>query len=434
MAERRETWLPRGELLDDDRWRRHHGILMWLLAAHVPLVGLVALLVDTPWPVGAGAVAGILAGLVLAAALPARMPQALAVTSGLLLASAALVALSGGLGEAHFHLFVVLSFIALYHDWRPYALALAFVVLGHGGLGILAPTAVYDHEAALAQPWLWAALHGGFVLAVATAHLLFWRFHDQQQRQTERYYRELYEGERAIVSRLRELEGVKSQLIGVVSHEFRTPLTSVLGYTRTMQAHLDQLDDATVREFLHYIELQGTKLSGLVDNLIAAADASGSDPRSAANLRRVAARVGMDLSHVPGAPDRRLSLRVPGELEVPMSAETAHLVLFNLLDNAIKFGAPGTEVQVEARHEGAEVVVEVANAGAPIPSEVRARMFDAFVQGDSSDSRPADGMGMGLHVVRRIVESHHGSVDVRERDGQVVFEVRLPDSQPVETI
>jgi two-component system, chemotaxis family, sensor kinase Cph1 len=116
-----------------------------------------------------------------------------------------------------------------------------------------------------------------------------------------------------------------------------------------------------------------------------------------------------------------------------MSAETAHLVLFNLLDNAIKFGAPGTEVQVEARHEGAEVVVEVANAGAPIPSEVRARMFDAFVQGDSSDSRPADGMGMGLHVVRRLVESHHGSVDVRERDGQVVFEVRLPDTEPVET-
>jgi hypothetical protein len=81
-----------------------------------------------------------------------RVPSG-AASLGLLLASGALVHLSGGVIEAHFHFFVVIIVVALYQDWIPFLIAVGFVVLEHGVLGVLDPTAMYDHADAWAEPW-----------------------------------------------------------------------------------------------------------------------------------------------------------------------------------------------------------------------------------------------------------------------------------------
>jgi PAS domain S-box-containing protein len=103
----------------------------------------------------------------------------------LITASALLVHLSGGVIEMHFHFFVMVALITLYEDWLPFLFAIGYVVLQHGVIGALDPTAVYDHPDAWANPWKWAAIHGVFVLAASAASVVCWRVVENARRETD---------------------------------------------------------------------------------------------------------------------------------------------------------------------------------------------------------------------------------------------------------
>jgi signal transduction histidine kinase len=92
------------------------------------------------------------------------------------------VHLSGGAIEAHFHFFVMLALLSAYQDWVPFLFALAFVILEHGIGGVLIPSAVYNHPDAEANPWRWALIHGGFVLAAAAANVYSWTISEEDHR------------------------------------------------------------------------------------------------------------------------------------------------------------------------------------------------------------------------------------------------------------
>jgi PAS domain-containing protein len=94
----------------------------------------------------------------------------------MLLATAVLVHLSGGVIEMHFHFFVIVAAVTLYQQWAPFLSAIAFVTLHHGVLGTTAPEATYNHPAAIDDPWLWAAIHGGFIALASIVGLAAWRF------------------------------------------------------------------------------------------------------------------------------------------------------------------------------------------------------------------------------------------------------------------
>jgi diguanylate cyclase (GGDEF)-like protein len=173
--------LPHGQLLAPEIWeRRHRGIcvLLWLHAALVTGFGLVR---------HRGVEASLLDGLLLAAfallaAQPAggRRARSTAAVLGLVTASAVLVDQSGGVIEMHFHFFVMIGVITLYQDWLPFGLALSYVVVHHGVLGTLRPRAVFNHPEAWQEPWKWALVHGGFVLAASIAYLVNWRLSEAQ--------------------------------------------------------------------------------------------------------------------------------------------------------------------------------------------------------------------------------------------------------------
>ena len=91
-----------------------------------------------------------------------------------------IVHLSGRVVEAHFHFFVMVGVITLYQDWLPFGLALGYVVVHHSVLGVLNPTGVFNHPAALRAPLKWALIHGGFVLAASVAYLVNWRLSERQ--------------------------------------------------------------------------------------------------------------------------------------------------------------------------------------------------------------------------------------------------------------
>jgi diguanylate cyclase (GGDEF)-like protein len=175
-------WLPKGQLLPEHIWRRRHATIVWLLWAHVP--GLIALGLF----MGGNSLPHLLqeGGLVAAAAWFAASERygmkvrVVAASLGLITSSAVVVHLSGGYIEAHFHFFVMIGVLTLYQDWIPFLVAIGYVVLHHGLGGVLAPESVYNHPDALNQPWRWALIHGGFVLAASVAHIVAWRTNENQ--------------------------------------------------------------------------------------------------------------------------------------------------------------------------------------------------------------------------------------------------------------
>src|SRR5918996_1554587 len=158
--------LPQGQLLPERAWRSRHAGIVALFWLHVAALAAFAFARGY----GAGHAfldAGLVALPTAVACVPplGRKVRCLAASFGLITASAVLVHIWGGASEAHFHFFVVIPILMLYQDWAPFLLALVYVVVHHGVLGGLDPSSVYDHPEAMAEPWRWALIHGGFVLA-----------------------------------------------------------------------------------------------------------------------------------------------------------------------------------------------------------------------------------------------------------------------------
>lgn len=188
-------WLPRGDSLPAEQWRkRHRGLtaLLWVHLLVVPLVGVVN---------GHGALHSLLESSVLTvlaiAASSGRVSRTiamLATTLGLVTASALLVHLSGGLIEMHFHFFIIVAAVTLYQSWLPFLVAIFYVVVHHGAFGMLYPEDVFNHPAAIAKPWKWAAVHGLFVAGASAVGITAWRFNEgSQQAAAEAKFQSLVE-------------------------------------------------------------------------------------------------------------------------------------------------------------------------------------------------------------------------------------------------
>lgn len=173
--------LPRGHLLSDEAWARRHRAVVTLLWAHAVAVFVFALLTGYD-AIHSALEASVIAGAAMAAQLGgfSRTMRSAAASFGLVSASALFVHLSGGYVEAHFHFFVMIGVISLYQEWLPFIIAIAYVVVHHALLGFADPGAVFNHPAAQANPMLWAAIHGAFVLAASLVSIIAWRFVEQQ--------------------------------------------------------------------------------------------------------------------------------------------------------------------------------------------------------------------------------------------------------------
>jgi signal transduction histidine kinase len=132
---------------------------------------------------------------------------------------------------------------------------------------------------------------------------------------------------------------------------------------------------------------------------------------------------GMQLVH----PSRPLRLTAQGQTHARVDPDRATQVLANLVSNALYYGSPGTPVDVTLRDQDGALELSVHNQGPPIPADLRGRLFDAFQRGVPDQSRHRDGLGLGLYIVRQIVEAHGGSVDVRSDEASgTTFSVRWP--------
>src|SRR3954469_10989390 len=172
--------LPQGRLLPDAVWHRRHRAIVRLSFACGAALALVAWLGGYGQP-GVVAVLAVVCLPASVAALPTlgRTPRSTAATLSLMAVSVVLVHLWGGVTESHFVFFVMIGVVSLYQDWVPYGIAIVVVALHHGVVGTLYPHVVFGHGA-VHNPWLWAAIHGAFVLAASLAHLAAWRLNEDQ--------------------------------------------------------------------------------------------------------------------------------------------------------------------------------------------------------------------------------------------------------------
>ena len=200
--------LPEGRTLAPEIWRSRHRFILGLLWFHVPAVvvfglyqgeGIQHSLIEASPLV-------ILALLASPAMLGPRTRSALAAV-GLMVSSAVLVHLSGGVIEMHFHFFVMVGVIGLYQDWRPFLLSIGFVAAHHGVMGTIRPEEVFDHPAAWSAPLKWAAIHAFFVLCASAVSVASWRLiEDGHQKSraslevSERRFRALIEQASDVVS------------------------------------------------------------------------------------------------------------------------------------------------------------------------------------------------------------------------------------------
>ncbi|RMF15902.1 MAG: hypothetical protein D6757_03760 [Alphaproteobacteria bacterium] len=249
-----------------------------------------------------------------------------------------------------------------------------------------------------------------------------------------------------------EASRAKTRFLQNVGHELRTPLNAILGFAQMMRDEvLGPVGVPRYRDYLDDILAAGRHLLGLVDRLLAVAAEDGSEespelvPLDPAEIARRA--VEMITPHAENA-DARLLLEAPGALPKVLGEEGRLLqVLLNLLDNAIKHGPRGGTVRliVVAKEEAGEDLREgapflqasgrfvrfaVEDEGEGIPAEEREEVFERFVRRNVGEiAGAASGMGLGLHIVRTLVEQMGGRIRIEEADtGGARFLVDLPVS------
>jgi two-component system phosphate regulon sensor histidine kinase PhoR len=237
------------------------------------------------------------------------------------------------------------------------------------------------------------------------------------------------------VTRETEAERMRSALLATVSHELRSPLTAITGYTDTL-LHDGPWDERTQHEFLEVVALSASRLSALVDNLLDAATLEA----GALRLQREPVRVERIAEHVLNA--RRLlagkcTLHLETRPGLPLAdADPLRVeqVLANLVDNAIKYSPEGGAIRVRIwAGDQPELTVSVSDHGSGIPTEHLERLFERFYrveaggQPGATSGSAVKGAGLGLFICKSLVESHGGRIWVQsERGVGSAFTFTLP--------
>src|SRR3954469_15730063 len=186
-VDRLRASLPTGKTLPAETWQRRHHAMVWLVWLHVVGLFVYALLRGYPaWHMSIDTLPIATFGAAACVKTRSRRFRACMVALGLLSSSAVLVHLSGGSTEAHFHFFVMVTVLATYEEWLPYLLAIVFVLLHHGVMGVVAPTSVYDHSTAVDNPWKWAGIHALFIAGLCVVNVITWRMNEDARAEKDR--------------------------------------------------------------------------------------------------------------------------------------------------------------------------------------------------------------------------------------------------------
>jgi two-component system phosphate regulon sensor histidine kinase PhoR len=232
-------------------------------------------------------------------------------------------------------------------------------------------------------------------------------------------------------TRLRQLENVRRDFVANVSHELKTPITSIKGFVETLRDGAVREPD-TAEHFLGIIARQADRLNAIIEDLLLLAsvekDAETDGPTlEQARLEQVLREAVDDCASAASECGIKIEVDCEADLVFRMNPLLIEQAVVNLVDNAIKYSEPGSSVSMKATRRGSEIEISVTDQGLGIESDKLSRLFERFYRVDKARSRKLGGTGLGLAIVKHIAEAHGGSVSVKSTPGEgSVFTVRLP--------
>ncbi|RNB80619.1 HAMP domain-containing sensor histidine kinase [Brevibacillus nitrificans] len=238
---------------------------------------------------------------------------------------------------------------------------------------------------------------------------------------------ELVDGINHMAEQLNEMEQLRQEFISNVSHEIQSPLTSIRGFARALQN--EKLTHEERQHYLQIIETESARLSKISENLLKLTSLEGKHhpvERKRYSLDQQLRRI--ILACEPQWLEKELELDIIlDKVEIVADEEMLSQVWNNLINNSIKFTPSGGKLQIQLREAGEEVLVRVTDTGIGIAKEDQGRVFERFFKADKSRNRTSGGSGLGLSIVKKIIDLHQGTITVQSELGEgTTFIVTLP--------
>lgn len=231
--------------------------------------------------------------------------------------------------------------------------------------------------------------------------------------------------EQQAVDRLRAVDELRQTFLRAVSHELRTPLASVLGYAETLQEHHHRLPKDRVDQLTERLVNNAVRLRTLLDDLLDIDRLERGTLTADLRLTDVSLPV-LRAVELVGSPLGQIRVEVQ-QVMGRVDAPKLERIVDNLVHNALKHAGPAATVWVRLFEEQDHLVLVIEDDGPGIPADLRERLFEPFEQGPRSAGLPSPGTGIGLTLVRRFVELHHGTITIEDGDhGGARFVVRIP--------
>jgi signal transduction histidine kinase len=230
---------------------------------------------------------------------------------------------------------------------------------------------------------------------------------------------------------LETLETSRRDLVANVSHELKTPITAIRAHLENLLDGVEEPDNETLQVML----AQSERLGRLVEQLLDLSKLESGDVplrREQVALAPLVAQVMSEIQVASADRDVEVSSALPDDLPpIEADAERVHQVIFNLVDNAVRFTPEGGEVRIEAQRHNGAVEVRVADTGVGIPAEALPRLFERFYRVDAARARGDGGTGIGLAIARSVVEAHGGTIRAESEPGHgSTFSFDLPIAVP----
>jgi signal transduction histidine kinase len=410
-------YLPRGNTLDPQEYQKRHSFLQWILLVHLPSLFVFGVALHHTAEVTALTLVPPLLCLIAGHFTPRRRLASLFITAGLVYCSAALVGLSRGSIEAHFHFFIMIGFIALYQDWLPFLWNIVFTVMSHGVGSAWSQRLIFNHASGETHPWTWSAIHGAAVLAACVGVVIFWRTTEDEQEKSVRLTQKLADAE---IGRRK----FTSDMLVNLARRNQSLLYRQLGIINQLE---EQERDPDALAELFRLDHLATRIRRNAESLLVLSGEgpprTWSEPVLLLDVVRAAIAETEDLDRVAFYLDERLA--VMGHTVTDLT----HL-LAELVENAVRFSPPEASVIIRLRPSPASPgshVLTIEDCGIGMRREDLDAANELLAHPQEVDLSVSQ--RLGLHVVARLAERHGISVSLSATPGSgVTAVVVLPAS------
>ncbi len=331
----------------------------------------------------------------------------LVLATALLTYSYLLVFISGGAIEMHFHFFIIMAFMSLYADWRIGWYMFGLITVNHLLFNVFWPDMLYFYGHNDLSPLV--HLPFMFIMTLFTTILC-------------RNYR-------GSVAALVAAKNRNDEFLAIASHELKTPLTSMKGYTEMLHRKFKRVSDTSSLAYIEKLDDQLNKIIGLVRDLLDISRIQSGQVQIRQELVSVESLVEKAVDEVQSLTHQH-QIEVVGDKRVMVYGDKARLsqLLVNLLSNAIKYSPEADRVIVSIKAARDRVVIEVQDFGIGISVTEKVKIFEPYFRGQAQQREEVPGgLGMGLYICDEIVRRHQGRLWVESTVGQgSTFSFLLP--------